>query len=235
MNRWQLARTTCCSLAAAILLSVFAAPAAGALVAQWTFEESRPTSAGPHAPEEGTGILFAFHQDDSEYSSPVGNGSEHSFSSTGWAINDYFQIHYPQGVVTPQGFFAESVRFQFDMASNAAQPPAFALNYSIDGGPYFRAANAIKFSDAPPRDAWNSSVRQFYYSTEVVIPHQATKSISFRLVCNDTLFPRSPDVNVRLDNVTIEGVPEPASGLLAACAALGVAAFRRRWRSCSPS
>lgn len=220
MNCWQLSRTMC-SIAAAIGVAAITTPAPGALLANWTFEESRPMSAGPHAPEVGTGLLFAFHQGASEYSSPTGNGSEHSFNSTAWAVNDYYQIHYPQRVSN------SAVRLRFDMASNVAEPPAFSLIRSTDGGPYRPSATEIKFSDAPPRVAWNSSTRQFIYSFSVTSDTRVLESISYRLICYDTLFPGSPNVNVRLDNVSIEAVPEPATGLLAACAVVGLTAFRR--------
>ncbi len=228
MKSWQLCRTMC-GIAAAIISGAAVRPAPGALLASWTFEESRPTSAGPHAPEEGQGTLFVIHQGESEYSSPVGNGSEHSFSSTGWRVGDYIQINYPE---SPRN---EVVRVRFDMASSAAEPPVFALQSRRGDLPFGTGEPNIKPSDAPPNVAWNSATRQLSYSFDFQNPNLRGAPFSFRLFCYDVPFPLPPDVNVRLDNVTLEAIPEPASGLLAACAAFGVAAFRRRWRCCSPS
>src|SRR4051812_39869141 len=57
-------------------------PAQADTLAQWTFETSVPTTAGPLAPEVGSGSALAFHIGASTYSNPVGNGSNESFSST---------------------------------------------------------------------------------------------------------------------------------------------------------
>lgn len=223
MNSRRLLRTTFGGMIASLALSMGAIPASGALLARWTFEESMPASAGPHSAEVGTGTAFVVHQGASLYSSPVGNGSEHSFSSTGWAVGDYYQFNYP----LPEG--RDILRFRFDMASNAVEPPVFSLQRSIDGNPYVTHLSNIKPSDAPPKIAWNSSMRQLSYSFVVSEFNFRVNSLSYRLLCYDMPFPLSPDVNVRLDNVSIEAVPEPGTGLLAAGAAVCVAAFRRRW------
>ena len=217
------------STVGAILGIVAAAPASAALIyAQWTFEGSQPTSAGPHAPEVGAGSAFVFHQGNSTYSSPTGNGSAHSFSSTGWAVGDYLQFNYPQEFGGPgAGFYP---RFRFDIASNAANPPVFLVQRSRNGGSFQTiSSSSVVKSDAPPSSPWNSSTRQLTYSyTLGGVETLSGNSISYRLLCNDAPFPISQDVNVRVDNVIFELVPEPGTGLLAACAALGAAMLRRR-------
>ncbi len=224
MNASMLIRGLSHAMIGTILGIVGTAPASAATIyAQWTFEGSQPTSAGPHAPEVGAGTAFVFHQGDSVYSSPSGNGSEHSFSSTGWAVGDYLQFNYPHPV-GGAGFY---LRFRFDIASNAADPPVFLVQRSRNGEGFQTIESSVRKSDAPPNIPWSPSTRQVVYSY-TLSQFLSANSISFRLLCNDAPFPISQDINVRVDNVIIERVPEPATGLLAACFLACAAALRRR-------
>jgi hypothetical protein len=231
MSPLPLTRIAFRGIAAAILLNMVAVPAGAAPVtfAKWTFEQSRPTTPGPHAPEEGAGAAFVVHSGNSESSSPVGNGSDHSFSSTGWRVGDYFQFNVMRPDVQLMG---TTLIFLFDMASNGAQPPSFVGQGSRDGGPFGTGGARNPLSDAPPNVAWNSTTRQLRYSfrsgSDGGVPNTM---VSFRFLCDDVPFPLDPNVDVRFDNVHVYSVPEPASGLLAACALVGLAAFRRRAES----
>src|SRR6516164_6923551 len=69
-----------------------AASASADTIASWTFETSQPVTAGPFAPEVGTGSALGVHSGSSTYSAPAGNGSSHSFSSTNWLVDDYYQF-----------------------------------------------------------------------------------------------------------------------------------------------
>jgi hypothetical protein len=218
------------SMVGALLGIVAAAPASAALIyAQWTFEGSQPTSAGPHAPEIGVGSAFVVHQGTSTYSSPTGNGSEHSFSSTGWAVGDYLQFNYPQEVTGDAAGF--HMRFRFDITSNAADPPVFVLQRSRNGAAFTTiSSSSVVKSDAPPNSPRNSSTRQTVYS-HFHSQFVSANTISYRLLCNDAPFPISQDANVRIDNVILDLVPEPGTGLLATCALVGLASLRRRAES----
>ena len=64
-----------------------ASSASATTIATWTFETSVPTTAGPFSPEVGAGSAIGSHASSATvYSSPSGNGSFHSFSSTNWGV-----------------------------------------------------------------------------------------------------------------------------------------------------
>src|SRR5262249_6268835 len=76
-----------------VMLGLAAASAhASTVIADWTFETSQPTTAGPFNAEIGSGQATGHHAGAAVYSTPVGNGSAHSFSSTVWAVGDYYQF-----------------------------------------------------------------------------------------------------------------------------------------------
>ena len=78
--------------AAALLLQGTVALADPTVVADWTFETSMPATAGPFTAEIGAGSALGFHAGTTVYSTPAGNGSAHSFSSTAWSVGDYYQF-----------------------------------------------------------------------------------------------------------------------------------------------
>jgi hypothetical protein len=116
---------------AAALLSASAAHASN--IATWTFETSQPV-ANPGAgvyltnitAEIGTGTAAALHSGASVYSTPAGNGSAHSMSSTNWAVGDFYQF-----AVSTLG--AQNIVVTFDTTSSGTGPRDFALQYSTDG------------------------------------------------------------------------------------------------------
>ena len=215
-------------IAIAILFTMVAAPADSAPVTfvRWTFEESMPASPGPHAPEIGSGSAFVVHNGSSESSSAVGNGSEHSFSSTGWRVGDYFQFNFIRPNTNLMG--NSTLIVQFDMASNGVQPPSFLFQVSRNGGPFSSGSAQNPPSDAPPNVAWNSSTRQARYQFRRGSGSSFSDSYAYRFLCDDVPFPLDLNMDVRFDNVHVFAVPEPTTILLAACAALGAAAYRRR-------
>ena len=99
-----------------LLLSAFVSGAFAdtATVALWTFES--PNIPAPFtgmtsplvSPASGNGSAFGFHSRDTTiFSSPVGNGSDHSFGATDWTSGDYWQFRgqYPR-------FPANSIEFR---------------------------------------------------------------------------------------------------------------------------
>src|SRR5438552_17437540 len=69
------------------------------VIADWTFESSLPAGS-PGAgvwitnisAEIGSGTASGWHAGASTYTSPAGNGSAHSFSSSLWAVGDLYQF-----------------------------------------------------------------------------------------------------------------------------------------------
>ncbi|MGO9587998.1 MAG: hypothetical protein ACLP2Y_17600 [Limisphaerales bacterium] len=116
---------------AALLL---ASPIASAdTIAEWTFETSLPAGtpgAGVWitniAAEVGSGTAAGLHAGNATYSTPVGNGSAHSFSSTAWAVGDFYQF-----AVSTLGF--QNVTVAYDQAGSATGPRDFLFSFSTDG------------------------------------------------------------------------------------------------------
>lgn len=97
------------------------------ILARFTFETSVPTTAGPHAAEEGTGEASGFHVSGATvYSNPAGNGSTESFSSNNWAIGDYYQV-------TTDTRNYGSISIQWDQTRSSTGPATFKLQYSTNG------------------------------------------------------------------------------------------------------
>ncbi len=117
-------------LAAAVVTMILAAGVAqGAILAKWTFETSVPTTAGPHAAEEGVfgGDATGFHAlSGVVYSNPVGNGSFESFSSNFWSAGDYYQFE-----TSTLGY--NDIEIQFDQTRSSTGPGTFDLLISTDG------------------------------------------------------------------------------------------------------
>ena len=120
-------------LSTAALLLTAASASAQTLITGFTFETSAPVTAGPFAAEtgteantSGTSAASAVHAGASTYSSPAGNGSAHSFSSTNFAMGDYYQFTLSTTGLT--GLYST-----FGMSRSGTGPATFSLEYSIDG------------------------------------------------------------------------------------------------------
>src|SRR5438445_7640310 len=85
-------------LASGIVLGLAPVSARGAVIADWTFENlttstSAAATVGPITPEVGAGSASGVHAAATTvYSTPAGNGSVKSLSSTAWAVGDYYQF-----------------------------------------------------------------------------------------------------------------------------------------------
>jgi hypothetical protein len=99
-------------------------------LARWTFETTMPATAGPFAAESGafaaSSEASAFHASTSAYTSTVGNGSAHSFSSNNWQVGDYYQIK-----TSSIGY--EQLTLLVDHVSSSSGPQNFDVFYSTDG------------------------------------------------------------------------------------------------------
>jgi hypothetical protein len=126
-------------------------------IADWTFETSAPTTAGPFNPEVGAGSASGHHAGNSTYSSPQGNGSPHSFSSNVWAVGDYYQFQVNTANLG-------NITLSFDQTSSATGPGQFNLQYSTNGSnfttlnPYTVLVNG-NGTNPPNGGAWGSTAQ----------------------------------------------------------------------------
>ena len=218
---------------AALALALAASGAhAATVIANWTFESTQPISAGPFAAEIGTGTALGHHATSSTYSSPAGNGSAHSFSSTAWSVGDYYQFN-----VSTLGLSGLSI--SWDQTSSNTGPKDFALQYSTDGTTFtnFRAYSVL--ANGTPNPAWNGTTASAAYSFSSDLSALSgldnQTNLFFRLVDQDTAAANGGTVasggTDRVDNVKISAlsaVPLPAAVWLLGSGLLGLFGMRRR-------
>lgn len=199
-------------------------------IAQWTFETSVPTNAGPHVAEGGlqAGVAAAtgFHTSAAAvYSNPAGNGSPESFSSNTWTtIGDYYQFQF--NLTGNQG-----ASITWDQARSTSGPGEFDLQYSTDGLTFQSILSyQVLVSTNPTPGAWNSTT---------YLPAFTIGPVSLPAAVNDqaTVFVRMSSMVVaaaagtnRIDNVRVQAsaIPEPSAISLLAMAFLGGSCVRRR-------
>jgi hypothetical protein len=208
-------------------LIAFGANAAKAdVIADWTFETSQPgvvtLPASPGAgvaftsfsPESGSGTATALHAGAATYSSPAGNGSSHSFSSTLWAVGDYWE--FDVSTINQTG-----IQISFDQASSNFGPGTFGLFYSVNGGSYTQIGNnyTVK-ANASPNPTWTPST---YYNIYTFTPDLSSlgtalenaTTLALRLVDEGTVSANGSTVTTagtdRVDNFTVTAVPEPVN------------------------
>ena len=205
-------------------------------IAQWTFESSAPTNAGPYAPESGSGSALGSHASSSVvYSSPTGNGSSESFSATYWAVGDYWEF-------TVSTLNYSGITLSWDQTSSNTGPRDYKLAYSTDGSLFTDFATYIVLANASP--SWNSTTSSSHYnlsadlSTITALNNQP--NIYFLLIDNSTTSANGGTVATggtdRVDNFTVFGtpavaaVPEPSTCVAGALLLLplGLSAFTVR-------
>ncbi len=213
------------------------------IIAKWTFETSIPASAGPFAPEVGSGLALGSHAGASVYSSPSGNGSAHSFSSTLWAVGDYYQFS-----VATTGF--KDIMLGWGQTSSTTGPRDFKLAYSVDGGGTFGDfASYIVLANqtvaAGGIGAWNTATEitgyNYSFDLSAVTALDNTASVIFRLIQTTTADATPPGTVAtggtdRVDNFTVSGtemavVPEASTWIAGLGLSLGMlGTFVRKYR-----
>ena len=224
-------------VSATILILILAASAQAQTIAQWTFETSQPSGspgAGNYltniAAEVGSGTGSGWHAGASTYSTPVGDGSVHSFSSSLWAVGDFYQFD-----TSTVGY--SGIRVEWDQASSGTGPGFGHLQYSTDGNTFtpFGSDYSIVVNATP--NAWSSATYNplFHYTVDLssVTALNNDSTVWFRLVDPNTTSANGGTVGTagtdRVDNFTVEVVPEPHS--LALLGGFGILAWnfvRRR-------
>jgi hypothetical protein len=197
----------------------------------WTFDTSLPSSSGPFAPELGAGSASGYHVNASTYSSPAGNGSAHSFSSTNWSVGDYYQFQ-----VSTIGFTGLNV--SFDQTSSNTGPKDFELQYSTDGTSFTNIAAYSVLANGSPNTAWSSTGSQnaafnLSYDLSSTSAILGQSAVYFRLIDLDTTSANGGTVasggTDRVDNFTVAAIPEPSTyALLVGVVTLAVVLRRRK-------
>jgi hypothetical protein len=219
-------------VAGGLLSTAIAATAQADTLANWTFEASVPSTAGPHVAEDGVfaGISLAsgMHAAASAYSNPVGNGSVESFSSTAWSIGDYYQF-----TTSSTGY--ENLSFSIDHTSSNTGPRDFTVAWSTDGVSFTDFSSYMVLANATPNPVWTSGTYLPKYTSvfdlSSITALNDAASIYIRVVQNSNVSANGSTVasggTSRVDNVIISGslIPEPAS---LALLALGGLLIRRR-------
>lgn len=191
------------------------------VLANWTFETSIPTTAGPHAAEAGVvgGSALGFHAGATAYSNPSGNGSAESFSSNGWATGDYYQFS-----VDTSGY--ENITFGWSQIRSGTGPADFMLEYSTDGGSSF--STVLNYAVlGGGSDFWSSSSTHLtsIYAPQAVSGADDAGVVLFRLT---SLVSAASAGTNRVDDIVVSGDVVPAPGALALVGLGGLFAGRRR-------
>jgi hypothetical protein len=206
-------------------------------IAQWTFETSPPAdltdtaSISGIAADIGSGTASGVHAGaTTDWSTPAGNGSANSLSVNSWAPGDYFQLQ-----TATIGFSGISV--SFDQTGSATGPRDFTFSYSTDGVNYTDFSNySVLLNGGAPNPAWSATTNstgytQFYDLSSISALNNAP-NVYFRIVDAGATSINGGAVGAagtgRIDNFTVQQVPEPATfGFLALGA---IALWARRFR-----
>ena len=228
-----------CGLASTCNVPVIVGVLIKSPLAQWTFEVSQPSATEPPnipltgvTPEFGTGTASALHLGATTYSSPAGNGSSHSLSSSNWMVGDYYQF-----ACSTLG--ASGISVAWDQVSSATGPGAFQFQYSLDGINFSNYGAAYQVGDngalSGPTTYWNSET----YNSTTHYPEDLTSIASLNNA--QTVYFRVVDVSTnsssggalgqfgadRVDNFTVSGLVLRGAGN--ACDNLGISRADSLW------
>jgi hypothetical protein len=193
---------------ASLFLAGAVLPVSAVTISQWTFETSVPATAGDHLAEGGVapGWARGSHAGATTYSNPLGNGSAESFSSTVWAVGDYYEFQ-----VSTIGF--ADISLSWDQTSSATGPRDFRLSYSTDGSTFTPFSDYRVLLNGAPNLAWNSTTGDpdysFSFDLNTVETIENVASVYFRLIDQSTTSASGGTVGSggadRVDNFTVSG------------------------------
>lgn len=218
-------------IAATLAALAVASVASGAVVANWTFETSIPTTGGPHAAEAGVNAATSFasgvHASTSAvYSNPVGNGSAESFSSNFWSVGDYYQYS-----TSTAGY--NNITITFDQTSSNTGPRDFNIEVSVNGGAFSSIGSYAVLANAAPNTPWSSiSYNAAYTVSTSVAGGSNAASLVIRMVNSTNVSANGGVVATagtsRMDSVIVSGDLIPTPGAVSLVGLGGLVAMRRR-------
>lgn len=204
-------------MAFALMLGAMAQHAeASVVVAQWTFANSQPTTAGTHSAELGwhNGVSSAhrFHANPgAAFSSPAGNGSSNAFSSTHWLTGDFYEFQ-----ICTLGF--ESLSIQWDQMRSSDGPSSFRLLWSLDG---------INFTSIL---AYTVTTSWTTFGSILLPPGLSDQDTIYLRLRNMSDAPNLTGANT-IDNVVVVGMAIPVPGALPLLGLAGLFGYTRRRRN----
>lgn len=194
-------------LPALALTALLPVAAHAVVITQWTFETSVPalnnsaTISGLVA-EAGTGSASGVHASTgTDWSNPLGNGSNESFSANEWAIGDYFQFR-----TATTGF--ENIQVSWSQARSSTGPANFDLLWSTDGTVFNTAMSYVV-----PVATWNSGSSSaasiFNANLSLTVALNDAADVYFRLRAMSA--PSGSSGASRVDDFTLSGevLPPP--------------------------
>ncbi len=221
------------------LSAMFTAAAQADILANWTFEAPNTpadiTNNGTGPTVNASGGVFAgvstatgLHiSANTDWTTPVGNGSLESLSSNEWAIGDYYQFTTSSTAYT-------GISISWDQTGSATGPRDFILQYSTDNVTYNTFAS---YQMTSPAVSWSSAVpvltTSYSYDLSAITSLNNDSSIYFRFVVNTTTSINGGTVGTggtnRVDNIVISAaVPAPGALALLGLAVVVGARSRRR-------
>lgn len=222
-------------------------------IAEWTFETSYTsfdggssdpgitTASTPFlAAEIGSGTATGVHVDTvsgTTWVSRSGDGSAEALSGADWAQGDYFEFSF-----TSDSF--SEIQMTWDQSSSVNGPGQFLLEWSSDNGTSWNTVTSysVLVNGGSPNPAWNTSTQAMVsgsdpYELSFSFAAPAATPLLVKLQVADDTGAGGGSIDAtgadRIDNVTMSGVPEPATwaGMLGGMAVLGI--YRRRRRRMS--
>jgi hypothetical protein len=240
------------SVVATLVAAAISTSASANLIAAWTMPTAFPSGAGnvptgtsyvpPMLAGEPAGQadsganragsqLSSVHQlAAATYTSPAGNGSQHSFSSNNWKAGDYYEAR-----VSTLGF-TDGINIQWDQARSSTGAKFFELIMSVDGGANWSTLIAsyevLQSGGGGAPGTWSSTTYNPIYTNllQGISAASDQSEVIFRFVAlvdavSSTTGAYAASGSVRIDNVTIF---TPTPGAVALIGLAGVAARRRR-------
>ena len=219
-------------------------------LADWTFETCSLASysPGPNTAttnfyaelglEAGAAAVSGLHAGSATYSSPLGNGSLDSLSSTAWAQGDYYQFSVSLDLIDNS---YSGIKVSYDQNGSSSGPKSFYIAYSCNGlsftkfGSDYGLPAGVSWSGSSPNHA-----TQFSDDFSLITALDKASTIYFRIVDDSpTTVGAINGGNVgttgsdRIDNIVVNAtiIPTPEPSPLALAALIGavcLVAFGRR-------
>ena len=200
-----------------------AASANADTIAEWTFETSYTSFDGittadtpSLSAEIGTGTATGVHVGSTSgttWEAESGDGSGHSLVGVDWSVDDYYQFSFSSDS------YGE-IQMTWDQTSSPGGPSEFLLEDSSNGGTSWTTvvpSYTVIENGLSPNPAWNTTTQASPdpYQLSFVFAAPASTSLLVRMKVLNSDSPNGNGIDStgtdRIDNVTVEGVPEPAT------------------------